>query len=148
MTQLVDAGIRVVGFGNKRIPKIHPDDELGALDFRGSVKHDELVALYSGAQFTAFPFTNEPLGSVPIESMACGTPVLTYDKEGPAETVLDRETGWLVKDQVEFVRMARQLWGGFDREGFRERAVRRAAQFDPRAQARQIGNLLLGERAR
>lgn len=142
--RLADNGIRIVGFGGKLVPGMRPDQLRSAIDFRGRVDQDHLVSLYSGAEFTVFPFTKEALGYVPVESMACGTPVLTYGKEGPAETVLHDETGWLVHNRDEFVRKASTLWHGFDRLRFSARAVWRAAQFKPEVQARKLTSLLLG----
>jgi glycosyltransferase involved in cell wall biosynthesis len=37
----------------------------------------------------------EPFGLTPVEAMACGTPVIAMRHGGPAETVLDGETGYL-----------------------------------------------------
>lgn len=39
----------------------------------------------------------EAFGNVVIESLACGTPVITYDRGGPAEIVTDRQTGFVVE---------------------------------------------------
>ncbi len=39
----------------------------------------------------------EAFGNVVIESLACGTPVITYDRGGPAEVVRDGETGFVVE---------------------------------------------------
>ena len=39
----------------------------------------------------------EAFGNVVIESLACGTPVITYDRGGPAEIVADGQTGFVVK---------------------------------------------------
>lgn len=72
----------------------------------GRVTEEELRDLYSNASFTAFPFTEEPFGLVPVESMACGTPVLTYAMQGPGESVIDQKTGWLVRTEEELVRRA------------------------------------------
>jgi glycosyltransferase involved in cell wall biosynthesis len=74
------------------------------------VSREELLSLYSNALFTAFPFTNEPFGSVPLESISCGTPVLTYNKQGPSETLVNGETGWLVNSSDEFVSKAVDIW--------------------------------------
>ncbi|MFH7243446.1 MAG: glycosyltransferase family 4 protein [Spirulina sp.] len=38
----------------------------------------------------------EAFGNVVVESMACGVPVITYDRGGPAEIVRHGETGWVV----------------------------------------------------
>jgi glycosyltransferase involved in cell wall biosynthesis len=42
-------------------------------------------------------------GYVPVESMACGTPVLAFDIMGPSETIIDGKTGWLAKSEEEFI---------------------------------------------
>ena len=38
----------------------------------------------------------EAFGNVAIEALACGVPVITYDRGGPAEIVRDGETGFVV----------------------------------------------------
>lgn len=39
----------------------------------------------------------EAFGNVVIESLACGTPVITYDRGGPAEIIQDGQTGFVVE---------------------------------------------------
>ena len=110
VVELARKGIHVVAFGSK-IPTVTNLAKLKKYsDFRGSVTKDELIDLYSGALYVIFPFHNEPLGFVPLESIACGTPVLTYSREGPLETVQHGISGWLVKDREEFISMAINLW--------------------------------------
>lgn len=44
----------------------------------------------------------EAFGNVAIEALACGVPVITYQRGGPAEIIQDGQTGWLVEpDQIE-----------------------------------------------
>lgn len=38
----------------------------------------------------------EAFGNVAIEALACGVPIIAYDRGGPAEIVRPGETGWLV----------------------------------------------------
>ncbi|MCI4323775.1 MAG: glycosyltransferase [Thermoplasmata archaeon] len=144
LLELARNHIRVVAFGSKLIPGMDVARLREAFDFRGRVSEDELVALYSNAEFTAFPFSNEPFGYVPLESMACGTPVLTYSREGPAETVVHGQTGWLVATAQEFVQVASQLWReGFDRERFSRDSIRQSSRFRPEPQSRLLADLLL-----
>lgn len=109
-------GVRVVGFG----AKVPSGAKIGYIrrwtDFRGYVTQSQLVDLYSNALFTLFPFTWEPLGCVPVESMACGTPVLTYSRQGPGATVIQGRTGWLVNDLEQIQRTTVEIWkrGGTD----------------------------------
>jgi UDP-glucose:tetrahydrobiopterin glucosyltransferase len=43
------------------------------------------------------PHWVEAFGNVAIEAMACGVPVIAYQRGGPAEIVQHGETGWLVE---------------------------------------------------
>ncbi len=112
LEEMSASGIRIIGFGNKIPVGMNETGLKKIMDFRGYVDSETLNDLYSNALFTAFPFTEEPFGWVPLESMKCGTPVLTYNKQGPSETVIDEITGWLVNDRSEFVRKAKELWNG------------------------------------
>ena len=56
----------------------------------------ELLDLYQRCHATVFPAASEDWGLVPLESMACGKPVLATDRGGPRESVLDGQTGLLL----------------------------------------------------
>jgi len=142
--RVADAGVKIRAFGSKisHVPDYirgHPNIEL-----LGRVSDEELVELYSNALFTLFPFTHEPFGYVPVESMACGTPVLTYAAQGPGETVIHGVTGWLAKDEDSLVNMAVRIW----REGYpsdmRARSRERAEQFDAKVIADRWLDVLKG----
>jgi glycosyltransferase involved in cell wall biosynthesis len=71
--------------------------ELGvSLNIRFNVSDSELAEFYSRARATAYAPYREPFGLVPLESMACGTPVVGIREGGVAETIVDGETGFLV----------------------------------------------------
>jgi glycosyltransferase involved in cell wall biosynthesis len=57
----------------------------------------EVRELYRRADALLFP-TFEDFGLVPVEAMACGTPVIALNKGGAAETVIDGQTGALVEE--------------------------------------------------
>jgi len=108
--QLLDSGLKIKAFGSRApyIPKsllVHPN-----LEYVGQVTDSELAELYSNALFTVFIFTHEPFGYIPVESMACGTPVLTYAAQGPQESVQHGKTGWLARTDEELVKLALQIW--------------------------------------
>jgi len=107
------------------------------------VSEPELADLYTHARFTLFPFTTEPFGYVPVESMACGTPVLTYARHGPSETVVDGQTGWLSRDAADFAERALALWNaGSIPASMRAACVERAQRFSLKTVGRQWLSLL------
>jgi glycosyltransferase involved in cell wall biosynthesis len=74
-------------------------EELGVRDrlrFTGRRRRGELRAFYSAADaFVTTPWY-EPFGITPLESMACGTPVVGARVGGIKFSVVDRVTGFLV----------------------------------------------------
>ena len=142
LVELASSGIRVVGFGSKLPLGVRTDLLKKSIDFRGRVTKAELMELYSNALFTVFPFTDEPFGYVPLESMACGTPVLTYGKQGPAETVVDGLTGWLASTRNELVQKAKTLWSE-RKTGISNRdCISRASMFGPEETTAKLMRLL------
>lgn len=57
---------------------------------------EELLQLYREARAVVFVPLMEPFGLVPIEAMACGTPVIGVKEAGVRESVKDGVTGYLV----------------------------------------------------
>lgn len=110
VNEMIQAEMKIVCFGGKSIDSNLKFTNKRNVTLKGYVSQEELTDLFSNAMFTAFPFTDEPLGSVPVESMACGTPVLTYNKQGPSETVIHGRTGWLANDKGEFIKIAKAIW--------------------------------------
>lgn len=128
--QILDKGVKIKAFGGKlsMIPKrIWKHQNLEFLD---RIEDDRLIRLYSDALFTFYPFTDEPFGYVPIESLACGTPVLTFNKQGPKETLLNGETGWLANTDSELSRLAVQLWNNGYPTNIRRKCRQSAVEFD------------------
>lgn len=102
------ARLLIVGGGSDEPdPKITPEigrlQELaeaeGASDlvtFVGRRTRDMLHYYYSAADIFATTPWYEPFGITPLESMACGTPVIGSNVGGIKSTVLDGKTGFLV----------------------------------------------------
>jgi phosphoheptose isomerase len=69
---------------------------LPAVTFAGRKKREMLKYYYAAADvFVTTPWY-EPFGITPLESMACGTPVIGSDVGGIKYSVLDGKTGFLV----------------------------------------------------
>ncbi|MBI5210609.1 MAG: glycogen synthase [Elusimicrobia bacterium] len=61
------------------------------------LREEQYVELYSNARVFACPSVYEPFGIINLESMACETPIVASAVGGILETVVDGETGLLVK---------------------------------------------------
>ena len=80
------------------------------LSLLANITDDRLVELYNEARLTLYAAVREPLGLVPIESMACGTPVVAVREGGVQETVLHERTGLLVaRDAEQFAQALSRL---------------------------------------
>lgn len=141
---LARAGVRIVGFGNKVPAGTRMRKFVQSIEWLGPVSQSQLIDLYANALFTLFPFTCEPMGLVPIESMACGTPVLTYARQGPASTVLPGSTGWLVQGPDEMLAKATEIWSRRDSGISPARCVRRARDFIGQRMVDELVNWIEG----
>lgn len=84
-------GLVVTGVDYRRLG---PDEAFGGLPLEGVVfagyVHDiDLPAIYSMAELLFFPSLYEGFGLPPLESMACGTPVVTANSSSIPEVVGD-----------------------------------------------------------
>jgi len=141
LKRLADLGVNIKIFGGKMtVPRKfrnHPN-----LTLLGRISNEDLVRLYSNASFTIFPFLDEPFGYIPIESMACGTPVLTFDRQGPSETVIDGVTGWLAEDDQSLIEIALRVWKNGYNSSMRGECRERSLLFDKRRVGEQWVQLL------
>ena len=60
------------------------------------ISDDRLAGLYRSAATTVVCARLEPFGLVPLESLACGTPVVAVREGGYRETVVHEQNGYLV----------------------------------------------------
>jgi len=76
-------------------------DAGGQVIYHGFLGAVELQRRYAGARATLVtPRWIEAFGNTVIESLACGTPVVAYDRGGPAEIVEHSRSGILVPQQA------------------------------------------------
>lgn len=77
-------------------------NQLGvSLIYEVNASDERLVDLYNRAKVTVFAPVLEPLGLVPLESMACGTPVVGIAEGGIRETIVNGVTGYLTNRSVQ-----------------------------------------------
>lgn len=80
------------------------------VSFSQLVGEDQLVDAYNRAAVVAYASSLEPFGFVPLEAMACGTPVVGVAEGGVRETVLNGQTGFLAeRDAADFGRAIDRL---------------------------------------
>ena len=93
--------------------------------FLKSVNDDLRLSLLSGALALCYTPSNEHFGIVPVEAMACGTPVIALNSGGPRETVENGKTGYLVgEDTGCFAEAMGSVWrtpDQFDKAYMRDR---------------------------
>ncbi len=71
------------------------------LNLEKNITDERLLQLYNQASITAYAAIREPFGLVPVESMACGTPVVAVKDGGVKKSIMDEHTGFLVDRQPE-----------------------------------------------
>jgi glycosyltransferase involved in cell wall biosynthesis len=76
------------------------------LMLRTLVPNEELVRLYNVAKMVVYAPILEPFGLVPLEAMACGTPVVAVREGGVHESVMDERTGLLVERNAQAFALA------------------------------------------
>jgi glycosyltransferase involved in cell wall biosynthesis len=84
--------LRLVGFGVKPPRERLPYDE-----FHTDPPQGALAALYSGADIYLCPSWDEGLGMPPMEAMACGAALVTYDNGGCRDYARDGETALVAR---------------------------------------------------
>lgn len=67
------------------------------LDILTNQNIDQLRTLYNQARLCVYAPYMEPFGLVPLESMACGTPVVGIKEGGVQESIIDKQTGLLIE---------------------------------------------------
>jgi glycosyltransferase involved in cell wall biosynthesis len=89
------AGVRLVVAGDGRSSDYCRSLAGPTVTFLGRVSHEHLVGLHRRARALVMPGL-EDFGIVPVEAMACGTPVLALAAGGALDSVLPSVTGQLI----------------------------------------------------
>jgi glycosyltransferase involved in cell wall biosynthesis len=113
--------------------KIKPLMRSGCVEFIGEIGDREKPEFLSGALALLFPIDwPEPFGLVMIEAMACGTPVIAFNRGSVPEIIEDGVTGLVVEDVTGAIGAVDRI-GHLSREKIRQRfeerfTARRMAQ--------------------
>ena len=80
------------------------------VEYIGEISDDEKSSFLSGAVALLAPIAwPEPFGLVLIEAMACGTPVIAFNRGSVPEIVEDGVTGFVVENEKEAVAATHRL---------------------------------------
>lgn len=91
------------------------------VEFVGEISDGQKAEFLSGAHALLFPIDwPEPFGLVMIEAMACGTPVIAFNRGAVPEVVEDGVTGFIVEDEIGAIAAVNRL-GRVPRAGVRRR---------------------------
>jgi glycosyltransferase involved in cell wall biosynthesis len=113
--------------------QISPMIKSGNVEYIGEIGDREKSGFLSGAIALLVPIDwPEPFGLVMIEAMACGTPVIAFNRGSVPEIIEDGVTGFIVEDQTGAIGAVDRL-GQLSRETIRRRfeerfTARRMAQ--------------------
>jgi glycosyltransferase involved in cell wall biosynthesis len=110
---------------------IRPMMDHPLVEYIGEISDHEKPDFLSGAIGLLVPIAwPEPFGLVMIEAMACGTPVIAYNRGSVAEIIADGRTGFIVEDEISAVAAVHGL-ATLDRAAIR-------AEFEARFTARRM----------
>jgi teichuronic acid biosynthesis glycosyltransferase TuaC len=105
LKQLPEATLILVGDGPDRA-RLERLAQGARVRFLGSRPHAELPALLAAADVMVLPTVSEGLANVWIESLACGTPVVTSDVGGAREAIDRPAAGRLVPRDADAIAAA------------------------------------------
>jgi glycosyltransferase involved in cell wall biosynthesis len=106
------------------------------IEFLGRVTDEELRKHYSEAQAFIFP-AEEDAGIMPLEAMACGTPVIAFGFGGALETIQQGITGEFFYEQS--AESLKNVVNNFDSSKYNSQTIRtHALQFDKKIFQKRI----------
>ncbi|WDD93931.1 glycosyltransferase family 4 protein [Burkholderia sp. FERM BP-3421] len=90
--------------------QIKPLFALPHVEFIGEIADHQKAEFLSGAHALLFPIDwPEPFGLVMIEAMACGTPVIAFNRGAVPEVLEEGLTGFIVEDEIGAVAAVNRL---------------------------------------
>jgi glycosyltransferase involved in cell wall biosynthesis len=100
--------------------EIKPKIDGKRIIYKGFLEEKKMFKILKKARAFLLPLQwEEPFGLTMIESMACGTPVIAFDRGSAKEIIKDGETGFLVKNLEEMIKSVKNV-GKIKREKCRK----------------------------
>lgn len=80
------------------------------ITYQGMLNQKQMIPFYQKAKALLLPIRwEEPFGLVMIEAMACGTPVIAFNRGSVPEVVKDGKTGFIVKNLKEMIEAIKKI---------------------------------------
>ena len=90
--------------------RVKPFLKEGKIEYIGSVGEDRRDALLGNARLLVHPISfNEPFGLSIVEAMACGTPVVAFNKGSMPELIVDGRNGFLAENSGDAIEKIRRI---------------------------------------
>ncbi len=104
--------------------EVKPEFDAELICYLGEANGAQKRQLFAGARCLLFPVRwEEPFGITMVEAMACGTPVIAFNRGAVPEVVVHGETGFIVGDIDDMVEAVRTV-DTIDRRKCREHVER------------------------
>ena len=95
------------GFYNE---KVKPYLKKGEIENVGLLKENQLSDFLGGAKALLFPIRwEEPFGLAMIEAMACGVPVIAFNRGSASEVIRHGKTGFIVENEEEMIEAIKNI---------------------------------------
>jgi len=131
--------LKIVGSGTRF--EEYRKERSSNIEFIGRVDDESLAKYYQNAIATIFP-QEEDAGIVPLESMACGRPVIAFGRGGALESIVDGKTGIFFKEQT--VKSLIEAVKRFQKQKFNSKLIRHHAEkFDKEVFKEKISDFVL-----
>ncbi len=127
--QLLQDGINIIAFGKRKI-----DSE----NYLGFVTDEKLRDILTNASATLFLFDYEAFGLIPLESLICGTPVITEPKLGVFAEYNDCPDVHFAEKYEEIKTLCNNFLNSEKSSESRKRCIEWAKQYDPEIVTKKI----------
>lgn len=90
--------------------KVKPYLQKKEIKYVGYVPYEKTFKYYGEAKALLCPIRwEEPFGLTFIESMACGTPVITFNRGSASEIIVEGKTGFIVKNTAAMIKAVKKI---------------------------------------
>ena len=118
------------------------NDDIQNLNLPGQINNNKLPEILSKADIFLYPSIHDGFPNVLVEAMACGLPVIAFDRYGP-EAIKDGHTGFIVKTEFEMLDKVKLLINDdMLLAEFSKNALKRALDFNGKTNIHKLEKFL------